>query len=412
MPKPEDLHIIPPSASNRVDHYTGLSKASTMSSLKPIRRLVAGNNPAGRSAVQFDGSAPNAHPSSMSAGRGHTDLWVWNDSPMALGGSSDDGLLKYRFPGEPRGGHLRVVQSVGRPADYDPTRDPEVVPHHPPKLRPGTTGTWDRGGNSLYTSSMHKTQTVDYGMMLNGNRELRLDEGTVLMQPGDIVIQVGAWHEWAYPTDAQMAFDMIGADFPGGVGTAIGNDAPLAPKSAPPGIRLSRRIVTIDRPSDGRSEIVSDGPCPDVLLDPARPGFASQRMWTTDSCPARIVRETLHLPRTLEPKNGGTTFRVDILPPDATWQGKVSEDAVRRYFSSAGSPGACAWHAGAHPYAQKTLSFDYCVILEGEAVLILDEQELVFRAGEVALLKGVRHAWSNRSDARAVIAISSHDGRA
>jgi ethanolamine utilization protein EutQ (cupin superfamily) len=383
-----------------------------MSTLKPIRRLVAGNNPAGRSAVLIDGPAPDAHPSSMSAGRGHTDLWVWNDSPMALGGGSDDGMLKYRFPGEPRGGHLRVVQSVGRPADYDPAMDPEVVPHHPPKLRPGTTGTWDRGGNSLYTSSMHKTQTVDYGMMLNGNRELRLDEGTVLMQPGDIVIQVGAWHEWAYPTDAQMAFDMIGADFPGGVGTAIGNDQPLAPKPVPPGIRLNRRIVTIDRASDGRSEIVSDGPCPDVLLDPARPGFASQRMWATDSCPARIVRETLHLPRTLEPKNGGTTFRVDILPPDATWQGRVGEREVRSYFASAGSPAACAWHAGAkHPYVQKTMTFDYCVILEGETVLVLDEQEVVFRTGEVALLKGVRHAWSNRSGTRAVIAISSHDGR-
>lgn len=383
-----------------------------MSTLKPIRRLVAGNNPAGRSAVQIDGPAPNSHPSSMSAGRGHTDLWVWNDSPMSLGGSSDDGLLKYRFPGEPRGGHLRVVQSVGRPDDYEPAKDPEVVPHHPPKLRPGTTGTWDRGGNSLYTSSMHKTQTVDYGMMLNGNRELRLDEGTVLMQPGDIVIQVGAWHEWAYPTDAQMAFDMIGADFPGGVGTAIGDDLPLTPKPVPPGIRLNRRIVTIDRASDGRSEIVSDGPCPDVLLDPARPGFASQRMWTTDSCPARILRETLHLPRTLEPKNGGTTFRVDILPPDATWQGRVGEHEARSYFASAGSPGACAWHAGArHPYVQKTMTFDYCVVLEGEAVLVLDEQEVVLGSGEVALLKGVRHAWSNQSGTRAVIAISSHDGR-
>jgi uncharacterized cupin superfamily protein len=124
------------------------------------------------------------------------------------------------------------------------------------------------------------------------------------------------------------------------------------------------------------------------------------------------VRETLHLPRTLEPKNGGTTFRVDILPPDATWQGRVGEREVRSYFASAGSPAACAWHAGAkHPYVQKTMTFDYCVILEGEAVLVLDEQEVMFRTGEVALLKGVRHAWSNRSGTRAVIAISSHDGR-
>jgi quercetin dioxygenase-like cupin family protein len=278
--------------------------------------------------------------------------------------------------------------------------------------RPGTTGTWDRGGNSLCTSSMHKTRSVDYGMLLNGRRELRLDEGRVLMEPGDIVIQVGAWHQWGYPEDAQMAFDMIGADFPDGVGTAVGSDRPLAPKSAPPGIRLNRRIVTIDRPSDGRSVIVSDGPCPDVLLDPARPGFASQRMWITECCPARLVYETLHLPRTMTPGNGGTVLRVDILPPDSTWTGKARVEDAQSFFTAMGSPEASAWHDGArHPYVQKTATFDYCVLLEGELVLLLDDGETTLRAGDIALLKGVRHAWSNRGNTRAVVAISSHQGR-
>jgi len=379
-------------------------------SLKPIRRLVAGNNGEGLSTVLFDGPAPNAHPSSMSAGRGHTDLWVWEDSPIQLSGETDEGNRKYSFPGEPRGGHLRVVQSVGRSADYDSSKDPELVPFHPPRLRAGCTGSWDRGGSGLYTSSMHKTQSVDYGMLLNGARELILDEARTTMHGGDVVIQVGAWHQWGYSLGAQMAFDMIGADFPNGSGTAMGNDKPLAPAPTPPGIRLTRRIATIDRP-DGRSTIVSDGPSPDVLLDPSRPGFASQRMWVTREAPAKIVYETLQLARRLQPTNGGTIFRVDILPPDETWAGKVTEQEARNYFERAGSLEACAW-AGphSHPYLQKTRTFDYCVILEGELVLILDDREVAFKQGEVALLKGVRHAWSNRSGARAVIAISSHEG--
>lgn len=382
-----------------------------MSTLKLVRRLVAGNDTAGRSVILLDGPAPNAHPSPM-AGCGHTDLWVWNDSPMRLGGNTDDGMLKYNFPGEPRGGHLRVVQRAGRPADYDESKDPTAVAFHPTKQRPGTTGTWERGGNNAYASTMHKTQTVDYGMMLYGARELILDEGRTLIQAGDVIIQVGAWHQWGYPVDGAMAFDMIGADFPNGNGNAIGNDQPLKPKASSPDIKLNRRIVTIDRP-DGVSVIVSDGPCPDVLLDPARPGFASQRMWVTDSCPAKIVYETLHLPRTLEPKNGGTSFRVDILPPDSAWRGKVTELDVRQYFKLQGSPDACAWSADAkHPYLQKTATFDYCVVIEGELVLVLDKEEKVFKQGEVALLKGVRYAWSNRSGARAVIGISSHEGRA
>lgn len=378
--------------------------------LKPIRRLVAGNDSEGRSVILLDGRAPNAHPSAMD-GCGHTDLWVWNDSPMDLGGKTDDGLLKYNFPGEPRGGHLRVVQRAGRPADYDESKDPTATAFHETKQRAGTTGTWERGGSNAYASTMHKTQTVDYGMMLYGARELILDEGRTVINAGDVIVQAGAWHQWGYPLDGAMAFAMIGADFPNGNGNAVGNDRPLAPKAVPPGIKLTRRIVTIDRP-DGKSVIVSDGPCPDVLLDPARPGFASQRMWTSDACPAQIVYETLHLPRTLAPKTGGTSFRVDILPPDRAWLGKMKEQDVRNYFKAQGSPEACAWAADAkHPYMQKAATFDYCVVMEGELVLMLDGEEKTFRPGEVALLKGVRYAWSNRGNTRAVVGISSHAGR-
>ncbi len=135
-------------------------------------------------------------------------------------------------------------------------------------------------------------------------------------------------------------------------------------------------------------------------------------MWVTEGCPAKMMYETLQLPRTMEPENGSTTFRVDILPPDQGWVGKVTEQDVKKYFSTMGSPQASAWHTGAkHPYLQHTATFDYCVVLEGKLLLLLDEQEVVFKAGEVALLKGVRHAWSNRSQARAVIAISTHAGR-
>ncbi|MBI2508613.1 MAG: hypothetical protein HYV99_00990, partial [Betaproteobacteria bacterium] len=112
--------------------------------LTPIRRVVTGNDGRGRSKVVWDGPAPNAHAASMAIGRGHTDLWVWNESPAPLSGDSDDGNLEYVFPGPPGGGHFRVVQSRPRPAGYDAARDKEVVPAHPPELRAGCTRTWDR----------------------------------------------------------------------------------------------------------------------------------------------------------------------------------------------------------------------------------------------------------------------------
>ena len=46
------------------------------SGMKPIRRLVTGNDERGHSKVAWDGPAPNSHEASMGTGRGHTDLWV------------------------------------------------------------------------------------------------------------------------------------------------------------------------------------------------------------------------------------------------------------------------------------------------------------------------------------------------
>lgn len=384
------------------------------SGLKPIRRVVTGNDERGRSKVTWDGPAPNAHEASMGSGRGHTDLWVWNDTPPSLSGDNDDGNLPYAFPCPPNGGHLRVVQGCARPANYDPAKDPDAIAPHAPKLRSGADRVWDRGGNSISSSAFHKTQTIDYGILLAGERQLIVDDFTCTMKPGDIVIQVGAWHQWSNAKEgALMAFDMFAAGFVDGApGLAQGNDQPIrATPRLPDGVRPARRIVTIDR-EDGKGSLVSDGPAPDVKFDPARPGFASARLWVTDTHPAKIVYESLHLPDALEPPPGGSVCRVVTFPPDEAWRGKVGRAQVEAYFRAAGSPGASAYSPQApHPYMQKTKTLEFGFVLEGEIVLVLDTQEVTLGAGEVVVQRGTCHAWSNRSGKPAVVAIATHDAR-
>jgi uncharacterized cupin superfamily protein len=60
---------------------------------------------------------------------------------------------------------------------------------------------------------------------------------------------------------------------------------------------------------------------------------------------------------------------------------------------------------------QKTRTLEFAVVLEGEVVLVLDTQEVKMKAGEIAVLRGVNHAWSNRTGRPAVLAVTSHDGR-
>ena len=85
---------------------------------------------------------------------------------------------------------------------------------------------------------------------------------------------------------------------------------------------------------------------------------------------------------------------------------------MQAYFRAMGSPGASSYSPLApHPYMQKTRTLDFCVVLEGEIVLVLDTQAVALKAGEIAVQRGTNHAWSNRSARPAVVAIASHDGR-
>ena len=62
-----------------------------------------------------------------------------------------------------------------------------------------------------------------------------------------------------------------------------------------------RRIVTIDD-ARGASHAVEDAPSPDVRTDPARPGYASTRIWVTTASPPIVPKryqDALLLPHML-----------------------------------------------------------------------------------------------------------------
>ena len=42
---------------------------------------------------------------------------------------------------------------------------------------------------------MHKTKSVDYGIMISGERVMELDDYTLTLRPGDIVIELVDWPE-------------------------------------------------------------------------------------------------------------------------------------------------------------------------------------------------------------------------
>jgi quercetin dioxygenase-like cupin family protein len=61
---------------------------------------------------------------------------------------------------------------------------------------------------------MHVTPTIDFDIVLNGAVGLELDDGEVLLAPGDVVVQNGTVHRWHNrgSTTATIAVVAVGAD--------------------------------------------------------------------------------------------------------------------------------------------------------------------------------------------------------
>lgn len=67
----------------------------------------------------------------------------------------------------------------------------------------------------LHSSPMHRSHSIDYGIILSGELELELDGGEVVpLKSGDIVVQRGTNHLWRNPSATEwcrVAFVLIEA---------------------------------------------------------------------------------------------------------------------------------------------------------------------------------------------------------
>ena len=176
---------------------------------------------------------------------------------------------------------------------------------------------------------------------------------------------------------------------------------------------MVRRIVTIDT-TDGKSFALSDQILDTPLIDPARPGFKRQRVWLTQSTPAKIdhIEDVDAKSHMLKPPKGGSMFHFYTFPPDKSWISTITAQQVRSYYQALGLLQASLYQDGVkHPYYQKVKSLDLCVVLKGEITLILDKTEVHLKKNDSIVQRGTAHAWSNRSYEECIIAISSHDAK-
>ena len=150
------------------------------------RRVVTGHDTSGKSVVQSDGTPAQHHPMRGSTiGADFFEMW---NTPQAVPELTS---VEGREPAErdftimPVTGHLvRII---------------DVYPPH-------------AGGKRTV---MHRTQTLDYAVVIEGEVVLILDDSEVTLQKSDVVVQRGTNHAWENRSDklARLAFFHISAEF-------------------------------------------------------------------------------------------------------------------------------------------------------------------------------------------------------
>src|SRR5262245_57757201 len=191
---------------------TSLSQEPMMS-LKPVRRVVTGHNSAGRAIIAMDG-APRTIPFNAVPGTVFHELWNTNEMPVVIDNSVDP-------TGRPLPLHPTRHGSIIRIVDIPPDSVQNKV--SPEQVAAGFASMG--AGHAVADSSqarhrlMHRTQTIDYGIVLAGEIWLLVDEGEVRLGPGDIVIQRGTNHAWSNRTKemARIAFILLDGKFAAGI---------------------------------------------------------------------------------------------------------------------------------------------------------------------------------------------------
>jgi quercetin dioxygenase-like cupin family protein len=169
----------------------------------PIRRVVTGHTEAKLARAMLDGAATNA----KYPGRGVVSTLIWCTDAMpadiSLGEQFEDmGSRILGSPPPPNGTRFAVI-------DFPP-------------------------GNAAV---VHRTETIDYVLVLSGEIEMDMDDSTVKLKAGDVMVQRGTNHAWVNRGSerARVAFVLIDAK-PLGIGHAISRGV----SAAEPGSDLAR----------------------------------------------------------------------------------------------------------------------------------------------------------------------------
>jgi hypothetical protein len=174
-----------------------------------VRRVVTSHNNAGRSIVSEDALVRRSH--DYKHIKGFSTALIWSTGaaltvPNKAPDLTQDITSFIPEPGETR---LMIVTFPPDSVMMNESFDPVAAGQEYMENLPGLAEKFE-----LDNPGMHRTDSVDYDILLDGELWLELDDGKeVHLKPYDTVIQNGTRHAWRNKSDkpATIAFVLIGA---------------------------------------------------------------------------------------------------------------------------------------------------------------------------------------------------------
>ena len=169
-----------------------------------LRRIVTGHDAQGRSNISIDDTAPNVIEVKGWPGLFVTELWVTGEMPVDNMGKTDQGGRPMRHDPTPGGTIFRIVEippekslaGIDTKAAFE-----HMGSHNKPREQ-----------DSAKHPSMHKTNSVDYLVVVSGEMTMVMEDGETLLRQGDCIVQRGTNHAWVNKGDKPCVLAAILVD--------------------------------------------------------------------------------------------------------------------------------------------------------------------------------------------------------
>ncbi|MBK6864636.1 MAG: cupin domain-containing protein [Ideonella sp.] len=184
--------------------------------LPPIRRVVTGHDADGKAIVASDGALPVVAEIAAIAGTVFHEVWSTSGAPAPVDNGADPTLGPLRLAPPKLGTRIRFVDI--------PPDTAELLAQGASRMKEAFAQIGDAQASTVTAHSphplMHRTESVDYGIVIDGELTLVLDDSEVALGPGSVVVQRGTNHAWANRSGrpCRMLFILVDGRY----------DAPLA----------------------------------------------------------------------------------------------------------------------------------------------------------------------------------------